>query len=58
MARWERRERKLRARREALHSSGLSIKKVLLPVIQRKAEAAERAAREKGRPPAGPASSS
>jgi hypothetical protein len=49
MERWERRERKLRRRKEMV-TSGASIKKVLLPIIRRKVEAAERAAREKGRP--------
>lgn len=50
--RWLRRERKLRKRREGMRVSGQGLKKVLLPVIARKAEEAKRAAQSKDRPPA------
>ncbi len=41
MERWERRERKLTRRREAMKVSGLGLKKVVLPLLQRKAAAAK-----------------
>lgn len=50
MQRWERRERKLKKRREAMQVHGQGLKKVLLPLIARKAEEAKRAAQEKDRP--------
>ncbi len=50
--RWERRERKLKRRRQGMKVSGQGLKKVLLPIIARKAEEAKRAAAKKSRPPA------
>ena len=52
MERWEDRERKLRRRRQGMKVSGQGLKKVLLPIIARKAEEAKRAASLKARPPA------
>lgn len=51
MRRWERRERKLKKRRERMRLHGQGLKKVVLPIIARKAEEAKkRAAQGKGRP--------
>ncbi len=49
--RWERRERKLRKRREDMKVSGIGLKKVLLPLLEKKARNAERASGRK--PPPG-----
>jgi hypothetical protein len=43
---WQRRERKLRRRRRGMRVTGAGVK-TLLRVIQRKAEQAERAAKER-----------
>jgi len=48
--RWERRERKLAARRRAMKVSGQGLKKVLLPLLAKKAKAGERASNRKRRP--------
>ncbi|MHB1006474.1 MAG: hypothetical protein ACYC3S_12665 [Chloroflexota bacterium] len=44
MERWERRDNKLQRRRREMKVSGQGLKKVLLPIIARKAEKAKRAA--------------
>ena len=53
MSRWERRERKLRKRRDEMRVSGAGLKKILLPLIQKRAEEAEK--RTKGTLPPSPA---
>jgi hypothetical protein len=51
MERWERRARKLRKRRDAMQVSGAGLKKVHLPMLDRRSEEAQkRAANKKGRP--------
>lgn len=40
--RWQRRARKQQKRREAMKESGVGLKKVILPLIQKKAEKAEK----------------
>lgn len=51
MDRWERREQKRLKRRKAMRMAGAGLKKVILPLMQKKAEAAEeRAAGKKRRP--------
>jgi hypothetical protein len=47
---WQRREHKLKKRREAMRVHGQGLKKVLLPLIARKAEEAKRAAQKEDRP--------
>lgn len=42
--RWQRRERKLRKRRETMPVSGAGLKKVILPLVKKKAKEAERKA--------------
>ncbi|TAK30657.1 MAG: hypothetical protein EPO21_19120 [Chloroflexota bacterium] len=48
--RWQRRERKLDAKRKAMRITGAGLKKVILPLLLKKAERAERAANERRRP--------
>ena len=51
--RWERRDRKLKARRQAMRVSGLGLKKVTLPLLRQKARKAQdfkRTTRQKRRP--------
>ena len=43
MEQWERRAAKLRKRREGMQVSGISLKKVLLPAIRKRAEELEKA---------------
>jgi hypothetical protein len=49
MERWERRERKLKRRREGMKVSGVGLKKVLLPLLEKRAKQAERPAAGKPR---------
>ena len=48
MERWESRARKLAKRRDGMRVNGAGLKKVLLPLLRRKAEKAQPKAREKG----------
>lgn len=52
--RWERRERKLLGRRRAMKASGMGLKKVLLPLLEKRAKEREkereRATQKKHRP--------
>ncbi len=50
MERWERRERKLKKQREGMKVTGMGLKKVLLPLLEKKARQAERAAHHKAHP--------
>jgi hypothetical protein len=45
-SRWQRRERKLVAQRKAMKASGMSLKKVLLPLLEKRALEARKAAKE------------
>jgi len=47
--RWERRARKLEKRRKAMKASGMALKRVLLPLIEKRAEEARHAAPKKRR---------
>ncbi len=51
MEHWERRERKLQKRRKAMRMAGAGLKKVILPLLQKKAEVAEERSAEKIRRP-------
>ncbi len=48
MTHWERRDRKLQRRREGMRVSGLALKKVLLPLLEKRAREAERAIESEG----------
>jgi hypothetical protein len=47
MERWERRARKLAKRREGMRVTGASLKKVLLPLLSKKAEQSGKAGSKK-----------
>ena len=53
MERWERRERKIKRRRDEMKVSGAGLKRMLLPLIQKRAEKAERARKPRPPSPAG-----
>ncbi len=47
MERWERRARKIAKRREGMQVTGAGLKKVLLPLLRKRAEDSEKAAKPK-----------